>query len=89
LPVTLGPRRAAIVACWGMAVPQTVVIALLFFWDKPYHALAITAMLAAQLAAMRVLLRDPKGRAPWYNGTGVTLYVSGMMVAAFALRGIG
>jgi chlorophyll synthase len=89
LPVTLGPRRAAIVACWGMAVPQTVVIALLFFWDKPYHARAITAMLAAQLAAMRVLLRDPKGRAPWYNGTGVTLYVSGMMVAAFALRGIG
>lgn len=89
LPVTLGPRRAAIVACWGMAVPQTVVIALLLFWDKPYHALAITAMLAAQLAAMRVLLRDPKGRAPWYNGTGVTLYVSGMMVAAFALRGIG
>ena len=37
---------------------------------------------------MRVLLRDPEGRAPWYNATGVTLYVAGMMTAAFALRGL-
>ena len=35
---------------------------------------------------MRVLLSDPKGRAPWYNATGVTLYISGMMVSAVALR---
>lgn len=88
LPVTLGPRRAAIVACWGMALPQAVVIALLLNWDKPLHAAAITALLVAQFAAMRVLLRDPKGRAPWYNGTGVTLYVSGMMISAFALRSL-
>ena len=87
LPVTLGPRRAALVACWGMALPQTFVISLLLLWAKPLHAAAIAALLLAQIAAMRVLLRDPKGRAPWYNGTGVTLYVSGMMVAAFAIRG--
>ena len=87
LPVTLGPRRAALVACWGMALPQTFVISLLLLWGKPLHAAAIAALLIAQIAAMRVLLRDPKGRAPWYNGTGVTLYVSGMMVAAFAIRG--
>ena len=87
LPVTLGPRRAALVACWGMALPQTFVISLLLLWGKPLHAAAIAALLLAQIAAMRVLLRDPKGRAPWYNGTGVTLYVSGMMVAAFAIRG--
>lgn len=88
LPVTLGPRRAAIVACWGMALPQVIVVVLLAAWGKPFHALAIAALLAAQAAAMRVLLRDPKGRAPWYNGTGVTLYVSGMMIAAFALRSL-
>ena len=68
-------------------MPQVVVIALLTLWDKPYHALAITALLLAQGAAMRVLLRDPRAKAPWYNGTGVTLYVTGMMIAAFALRG--
>jgi chlorophyll synthase len=41
-----------------------------------------------QIAAMRVLFRDPKGKAPWYNGTGVVLYVTGMMISAFALRGL-
>jgi chlorophyll synthase len=35
---------------------------------------------------MRVLFRDPKGKAPWYNGTGVLFYVTGMMIAAFAIR---
>jgi len=88
LPVTLGPARAAQVACLGMAAPQVVVIALLLVWSKPLHAGAIALLLLAQCMAMRVLLRDPKGRAPWYNGTGVTLYVSGMMIAAFAIRGI-
>ena len=88
LPVTLGPERAARVACWGMAVPQVVVILLLALWDRPLHAAAITVVLAGQFLAMRVLLKDPKARAPWYNATGVTLYVSGMMIAAFALRGM-
>jgi chlorophyll synthase len=88
LPVTLGPERAAKAACWIMAVPQVVVIALLVLWDKPIFALAISAALALQIWAMTVLLSDPKGRAPWYNGTGVTLYVSGMMIAAFALRSL-
>ena len=88
LPVTLGPERAAKAACWIMAVPQAVVIALLFLWDKPVFAIAISAALGLQVWAMRVLLSDPKGRAPWYNGTGVTLYVSGMMIAAFALRSL-
>ena len=88
LPVTLGPARAARVACWGMALPQVGVVLLLITWGKPMFALAIAALLIAQIFAMRVLLSDPKGRAPWYNGTGVTLYVSGMMIAAFALRGM-
>ena len=49
-------------------------------------ALAITALVGGQVWAMHVLLSDPKARAPWYNGTGVLMYVSGMMIAAFALR---
>ncbi|MGX0877653.1 chlorophyll synthase [Roseovarius sp. MBR-154] len=89
LPVTLGPERAARVACAVMAVPQLAVIGLLLGWDRPYHAAAIGLLVLAQLWAMRILLSDPKGRAPWYNGTGVTAYVSGMMIAAFAIRTIG
>ena len=89
LPVTMGPERAARLACWVMALPQIAVIGLLVMWDKPLHALGVAAVLLAQLAAMRVLLRDPKAKAPWYNGTGIVFYISGMMISAFALRTIG
>jgi chlorophyll synthase len=88
LPVTMGPEAAARLACWVMALPQVAVIALLTYWDRPLHALGVLAMLLAQIAAMRVLLRDPKGKAPWYNGTGIVFYISGMMISAFALRGL-
>ncbi len=88
LPVTMGPDRAARLACWVMALPQVVVLGLLLIWDKPLHALGILAVLMGQVMAMRVMLRDPKGRAPWYNGTGVLLFISGMMIAAFAIRGL-
>lgn len=89
LPVTLGPERAARVACLVMALPQIAVIALLFAWGAPWHGGAVLGLLAVQFWAMAVMMRDPKGKAPWYNAVGVSLYVSGMMVAAFALRGLG
>ena len=88
LPVTLGPERAARLACWVMALPQVVVIALLMAWGAPWYGWVIAVSVLLQGMAMQVLLRDPKGKAPWYNGTGVMLYVAGMMVAAFALRSL-
>ena len=88
LPVTLGPKKAARIACWIMAVPQVAVVVALLSWGKPIHALGVGAMLAIQLAAMRVLLRDPEGKAAWYQGTGILFYISGMMIAATALRGM-
>jgi chlorophyll/bacteriochlorophyll a synthase len=88
LPVVLGPEVAAKIACTVMGLAQLLVISFLLVLGKPWHALAVTALLLAQIAAMRVLFRDPKGKAPWYNGTGVVLYVTGMMVTAFALRGL-
>ena len=89
LPVTLGPERAARVACWVMLVPQVAVIGLLFWWDRPWFGFFIVVSVIAQLYAMQVLLRDPRAKAPWYNATGVSLYVLGMMVTAFALRSLG
>ncbi len=88
LPVQLGPERAAKVACLVMGVPQVFVIALLFDWGQPLFAALVAVVLALQLAAMRRMLTDPKALAPWYNGTGVTLYVLGMMASAVAVRGI-
>ncbi|TDH63173.1 chlorophyll synthase ChlG [Dankookia rubra] len=86
LPVTLGVDRAAQLACALMAVPQVAVVGLLLSWGAPWHAAAIAASLLAQVALMRVLLASPREKAPWYNGTGTTLYVLGMLVTAFALR---
>ncbi len=88
LPVTLGPGRAARVAAWVMLVPQVLVIAALAYWGLPLQAGAVALLVLGQVWAIRVLLRDPKARAPWYNGTGVLMYISGMMVTAFALRSL-
>ena len=38
-----------------------------------------------QIMAMTKLLKDPAQFAPWYNRTGITLYVFGMMISAVAL----
>ncbi len=86
LPVQLGVDNAARLACWVMAVPQAVVVVLLLAWDRPYHAAAIVLLLAFQATLMPSLLEQPKERAPWYNATGTSLYVIGMLVAAFAVR---
>ena len=37
---------------------------------------------------MRRLLTDPRQHAPWYNATGTTLYVIGMLVSAFAVSSV-
>jgi chlorophyll synthase len=88
LPVLLGAEHAGEVACVAMALPQFVVVALLMVWGAKYQAAAVGGLLFVQILLMRRLLRDPRALAPWYNGTGVTLYVAGMLVSAFALKGI-
>lgn len=86
LPVTLGPEVAARVACTVMGLAQALVIALLFIWDRPYHAIFVSLLLFWQIRCMATLLQDPKAKAPWYNATGIAMYVSGMMITAFAIR---
>ena len=87
LPAQLGTDRAAQLACVVMAIPQLLVIVLLIQWQLTIAALIVGLVLAAQGAAMIKLLAEPEARAPWYNATGVSLYVSGMMVSAIALGG--
>ena len=87
LPAQLGPERAARVACLFMLLPQLIVVALLIHWQLALSALAVCIVLIAQMLCMKRLLSDPKALAPWYNATGVTLYVLGMMSAAMGLGG--
>jgi chlorophyll synthase len=88
LPVRLGARRAAQAACWIMALPQLAVVALLVDWGQPLHAAGVAVLLAVQVAMMWRFVAAPRERALWYSGLGVTLYVLGMLVAAFALRAV-
>jgi chlorophyll synthase len=86
LPVRLGATRAAGLACWTMALPQTMVIGLLFSWGAAGHAIAVLLLLIAQAVMMRWFVQQPIQRALFYSGFGVPVYVCGMMVSAFALR---
>lgn len=88
LPVTLGAPGAAYVASIVMAVPQVVVALLLWHWGQGWHGLAVAGLLAVQLLMMKRFVAQPLERAVWYSGAGVPLYVSGMLVSAFALRGV-
>ena len=88
LPVVLGIDRAARVACGVMVMPQGVVVVLLAVWDHRVGAGIVAVLLLGQTVLMRRLLGDPRGQAPWYNATGTTLYVFGMLASAFGLGGV-
>jgi len=88
LPVLLGVGNAARFACLVMAVPQVAVVALLLAWQRPFYAAAVAALVLAQLFLMVHFLKSPRERAPWYNGTGISCYVVGMLISAFALAAL-
>ena len=89
LPVRLGVDRAARTACWVMVLPQTFVILLLLEWQRPLHALAVLLLILGQLKLMQRFVASPVERALQLSAFGVPLLVTGMMVSAFALRGLG
>ncbi|WP_296900108.1 chlorophyll synthase ChlG [Thiohalocapsa sp.] len=86
LPVQLGVKAAAWVACVVMMTPQFIVVGLLFAWIQPVHAAAVAGLVMVQGVLMLRFLENPVKRATWLSGLGVTVYVSGMMVSAFAVR---
>lgn len=88
LPATLGVDRAARIACVAMVLPQIVVVGLLARWEHGLVAGVVAALLIGQVALMRRLLRDPLAFTPWYNATGTSLYVLGMLASAFGLGGV-
>ena len=87
LPVTMGVRSAALFACMVMALAQVAVVAILLWQGLMLSAAIVTLFTAAQIGLMVRLVRDPARFAPWYNGTGVSLYVFGMLASALGLGG--
>ena len=88
LPAALGAERAAWIACFVMLLPQFVVLVLLATWGKLAHASAIGGLIVVQSLMMGSFLAAPRARALFLSAAGVPFFVSGMMVAAFALRGM-
>jgi chlorophyll/bacteriochlorophyll a synthase len=86
LPVLLGADRAARVACAMMAGSQVLAALCLVAWGRTSFAVLVAALIAMQLLLMRKLLTDPARHAPWYNATGIVMFVSGMMISAVAVR---
>ena len=86
LPVQLGVVGAAKAACWVMLVPQACVAWLLLHWGATWHALAVAALMVAQWPLMRRFIASPVERALSVSAFGVPMYVTGMMVSAWALR---
>lgn len=86
LPVQLGVQGAARAACLAMALPQLVVVGLLWHWGTPAHAAGVALLLVVQLLLMRRFLAAPLQRATWYSALGINFFVIGMLVSAFALR---
>jgi chlorophyll/bacteriochlorophyll a synthase len=87
LPVVMGIRNAAILACGVMTLAQVAVIALLAAEQLNRSAIIVSLFLIIQMGLMRRLISNPAKLAPWYNATGVSLYVFGMLAAALGLGG--
>jgi chlorophyll synthase len=85
LPAMLGEAAAALLACVVMILPQLAVIIIMLTSHHRITGVAVTLLVCMQLFLMVELLDRPRERAIWYNATGTTLYVTGMLVCAFAL----
>ena len=88
LPVQLGVRPAAALACVVMALPQVVVVGLLLREGRRFEASVVAALIGVQLVMMPFFVREPRKRAPLYNATGTSCFVAGMMVSACAMRAL-
>jgi chlorophyll synthase len=88
VPAIHGPRRAAIIASVVMVVPQLAVVGFLLRIGSLGAALAVAVLVTVQLGMMVRFVRHPIERALWMSALGVPFYVSGMMISAFAIRGL-
>ena len=85
LPVILGRKPATLVACLIMLFPQLIVISLFYFWGSLILAITLAVCVLLQSLSMIFLIRDPEKNTPFFNMTGVLLYISGMMLSANGL----
>jgi chlorophyll synthase len=67
---------------------QWMVAILLWVWGSPLSALAVLLLSFGQLPLMARFVKSPVQKALNVSAFGVPLFVSGMMVSAWALRSL-
>jgi chlorophyll synthase len=85
IPVMYGAQGGAWLALITMNAAQVCVITALLIWGRWIPAAVIGGLLLAQLPIQRRFLSDPKRHAVFYNASGTTLFVWGMLAAAIGL----
>jgi chlorophyll/bacteriochlorophyll a synthase len=85
IPVLYGPWGAAWLAVLTMDVAQLFVIMAFAVWQHWLVAAIILALFVAQLPLQRRFIQAPRERAIFYNASGTTLFVWGMLAAAIGL----
>ena len=88
LPVLMGAKGAAWMASLIMMIAQWSVAVLLSHYGQSTSAWVVLLLSFCQLPLIYKFIKDPIGKALWVSAFGVPLYVSGMMVSAFALRNL-
>ena len=86
LPVLMGAKSAAWMASLIMILAQWSVSVLLQHAGQTYSAWAVFILSLCQLPLMIQFVKNPVAKALSVSAFGVPLFVSGMMVSAFALR---
>ena len=86
IPVLHGAWGAAWLAVLTMDLSQLFVMMMFAVWGRWVVAAVIFALFVAQIPLQRKLIQDPRGRAVFYNASGTTLFVWGMLAAAIGIR---
>jgi chlorophyll synthase len=86
IPVMLGSWGAAWMAVLTMDVAQLFVLMIFAVSGRWVIFALILALFIAQLPLQHRFMQDPRGRAIFYNASGTTLFVWGMLAAAIGIR---
>jgi chlorophyll/bacteriochlorophyll a synthase len=85
IPVLHGEKAAAWIAIIIMNLSQFSMAMVLFFTGKWFNAIIVLLFLLFQQPLQRIFIKDPNGKAIFYNSTGTTLFVYGMLATAVGI----
>lgn len=86
IPVQLGEKRAAVLACAVMNAAQLTAIIIVALKGAYIYAAIALGLMWIQQPMQQLLIAQPRERAIWYNAFGTLLYVSVMMTTALGVR---